>query len=590
LVLLCLYFGEVESNLNAVKRNTEMINIGSFRLNRLLEFKKVTSLLVMYRNGIVNDTRFSVNDGPPFITSAVYVAAGEQKELLDANNRLRISLNSTHRELQNRIFNNIIPMKLLSGGILERNTLDATNELVARMAAVANLPAEAFQEENKDIDFIYNNILDETLLSSEEIFTILVEDNDQNIRNTRSVGIGLMVGALGIAILLFMFALYELKIYFTHRDSFLNIFLRLDENEIEKHLLPIRNFLFKLQSQAMIDINQFKVKEVAKLKVRSKTDDPLSATEAVAGLKMRPKKASLDKNNQVLLRIGLLKTLILLMLIFPFVHILILMESNSSAIKSNIDTIIEVNDVLYQIVVLYVSFYDYVYLNGDATLRSRPIKEEWDRIYTKTLTTADFLSNLLISTQQDETMSTEDKEYVTELINGNLCEVLPETVLQYLCPMVSNGFLTKGIQSISIYMLNVLKAAKTQYDSSGKTVDDVKEVIGLKSLIDIEMSVWQWQYTSYIELSNVFRKWMTSSIDNIEGDLTWMTVFYCFWYLVFITLSSYKLERYVGGKARAWQKVCRKIPINIVNEVKPLKFHLFKNGGAAFKSLESSVF
>ena len=60
------------------------------------------------------------------------------------------------------------------------------------------------------------------------------------------------------------------------------------------------------------------------------------------------------------------------------------------------------------------------------------------------MNTADFLSNLLIKTQQDDTMSTENPEYVTELITGNLCGVLPQNVGQGLCTLVSTGFLTKG--------------------------------------------------------------------------------------------------------------------------------------------------
>jgi len=595
--LLALYFRDIETNLNTIKGNTDMLNIGSFRLNRLLEFKRVTNLMILYKHGIIDDSRFMVNGVSNFRLNVLYVAGVEQQELLDANNKLREYLNNTSQELQNEIFNDLVPMKLYNDiddedGMIYLNTLDATNELVTRMARVSKLYS-TFLTNNSDVDFIYNNVLDEMILSSEDIYTILVQDNNQNISQTRNSGIWLMAGALIVSILLCAFYLFEVRTYFTQRESFLNIFLRLDENEIDKNLVPVRNFLWRLQSQSSINLNQYREREGFAVKTHLKTEGIMPSsptTEAVQGLKMRPKKASLEKNNQIVLRVGLVKIFILLMLIFPFVHILILMESKSSVIKSNINTILDVNNALYEIVLIYVSFYNYVFTNGDTTLRTKPIGEEWDEIYTRRMDTADFLSNLLITTQKDDTMSAENKEYISELINGNLCEVLPPKLGQQLCTVVSGGFLTKGIQSISIYTLNVLKTAKSLFDNSDRSVAAVKEVIGLKDIIDIEISVWQWQYTSYIEISNVFGQWVTSSIDDIENLLDRLIVFYCFWYLLIVMLFSYQVEKYVERKTKAWQKMCRKIPMNVVSAVKPLKFHLFRNGGSAFKSLEASVF
>ena len=331
LLLLSFYFRDIETNLNTIKGNTAMLNIGSFRLNRLLEFKRVANLMILYKHGIINDNRFLVNAVPNFRLNVLYVAGVEQLELLEANNRLRKYLNNTSHDLQNQIFNNMVPMKRYNDEdneeeILFLNTLDATNELVTRMARVSKL-ISAFSVDNSDVDFIYNNVLDEMILSSEDIYTILVQDNNQNISQTRNSGIILMVGALMVSVLLCAFYFYELKTYFTQRESFLNIFLRLDENEIDKNLVPVRNFLWRLQSQSNINLNQYREREAFVVKTNVKTEGNMVSsptTEAVQGLKMRPKKASLEKNNQIVLRVGLVKLFILLMLIFPFVHILIL--------------------------------------------------------------------------------------------------------------------------------------------------------------------------------------------------------------------------------------------------------------------------
>jgi len=584
LALLYLYVHNLQDNFTSIKGTTDMLNIASFRLNRLLEFKRGTSLMVLYRNGIIDNNRFAMYS-VPFMINAIYVVGAEQKDLLSANTQLRQYINGTQTKLQQEFFDNLVPMKLSNDNddLMYLNTFDAANELITRMAHVATLYPYAFTTNNSDVDFIYNNILDEMLLSSEDIYSILVTDNNQNITKTRNIGIALMITVLVIGFVLFWFFTLRLRASWKFRDDLLSIFLRLDENAINRNLYRVKNLVTSL-TLSNIQLNDFRTQNFD-TESRSRTKKELDVEAASQGLRMRLKKTSFKKHKTIVIKIIVLKVIALLMLIFPFAQILITMENKSTMIKSNINTIIDVNNSLYEIVLIYVSLYDYIWTNGDMTLRTRPINSEWESIYTKRMNTADFLSNLLIQTQQDDTMSTEDKDYVTELITGNLCEVLPPKVGQQLCTLVSTGFLTKGIHSISIYTLNILRRVKDTFDHSARTLADVKSTLSLQGLIDVEISVWQWQYEAYLEIGRVYGRWTTSSIDETGDLLTSLMIFYIFWYLLAVSYYSYKLDEFIGKKTKSWKRLCRKIPLDVTVSVKQLKIYLFRISGTAYRNL-----
>ena len=584
LSLLYLYVFNLQDNFTSIKGNTDMLNIASFRLNRLLELKRGTSLMALFKNGIIDNDRFLVDGVQNFIRNVLYVISEEQKDLLLANNQLRKYINETETKLQQEFFDNLVPMKLSNDNddLIYLNTFDAANELLTRMARVSKL-ASSFTTGSSDVDFIDNNVLDEMLLSSEDIYSILVQDNNQNITKTRNIGISLMITVLMIGFVLFWFFILRLRASFKFRDDLLSIFLRLDENAINHNVSRVKNLITSL-TISNIQLNDFRTQNLD-TEPRSKTKKELDAEAASQGLRMRLKKASFKKNHQIVIRIIILKIIALLMLIFPFAQILITMENKSTIIKSNINTIIDVNNALYEIVLIYVSLYGYIFTNGDMTLRTRPIDSEWEAVYTKRMSTADFFSNLLIKTQQDETMSEENKVYISELINGNLCDVMPKKVGQQLCTFVSQGFLTKGIQSISIYTLNVLRRVKDQYDNSARTTADVKSAIGLKALVDVELSVWQWQYEAYLEIGRVYGRWTTSSIDETGDLLIHLMIFYIFWYLLAVSYYSYKVDVFIGNKTKGWKRLCRKIPIDVTVSVKQLKIYLFRTSGTAYRNL-----
>jgi len=404
------------------------------------------------------------------------------------------------------------------------------NELVTRMGRVRKLYPAAFTTNDSDVNFIHLNVLDEVLLSCEKVYSILVEDNNLNITKTRNIGISLMITVLIIGCALFGFFVFRLRASFKFRDDLLNIYLRLDENYINHHLSKVR-ILINALTLSNIRLNDFVTRDFdIHTEPRTKTKKDFEA-EASQGMNMRKKKASFKKNNEIIARILIMKVIGLLMLVIPFAQILISMESNSTEIKSKINTIIEVNNAVYEIVLIYTSLYDYLFTKGEMTLRTRPINTEWEEVYANRLRTADFLSSLLIKTQKDTTINPVITEYISELINGNLCEVLPPKVGQQLCTIVQTGFLTKGIQSISLKTLDTLRAVKDQFDRSSKTTADMKSALGLRDFIGVELSVWQWQYEAYLEIGRVYGTLTTTSIDDTASLLKHVWIFYGFWYL-----------------------------------------------------------
>jgi len=254
------------------------------------------------------------------------------------------------------------------------------------------------------------------------------------------------------------------------------------------------------------------------------------------------------------------------------------MQVKSIIIKENNTKIININSAFYEIVLLYVSFYEYVYISVNPFLRTQRIEVEWQRIYNERMQSNNFFSRLLVSTQDSGAYDEEITTNVTELLTGNLCEALPKKVItQALCPTIMNGILQEGIIKATSYTLNILKSAKDEFDASGKTLDDVKRVLGMKEFVDIELTIRQWQYTAFETLGKIFETWTTKYIEGIQALLNWLLFMYIIiLYCIVVPILAHLVSKNTAQRFFQWKRILRKVPLDIIMMNKQMKGFVFK--------------
>ena len=184
----------------------------------------------------------------------------------------------------------------------------------------------------------------------------------------------------------------------------------------------------------------------------------------------------------------------------------------------------------------------------------------------------DSFARLLLANENEEA---EGLDALTEMINGNLCKLIPALPVSS-CESIGNGALMKGIQNLNIYFLSTLKQLKEGYDNSHMTYADQKATCGTIGFTDLEISLTAYLYTVYEEIQDVFQGWTMNLIDSVEALLLKLFIFYIFVYTLLVGVAIYYLKEWVETERVEWRKMMRKIPFNIVSSNKLIRHYLTK--------------
>lgn len=266
-------------------------------------------------------------------------------------------------------------------------------------------------------------------------------------------------------------------------------------------------------------------------------------------------------------------------MVLPYFHIFIMMAIKDAHIKEKVDTIVNVNQSLYEIFVMYVSLYDYVLTKGATTLKGKPINQMWENLYETRAGSESFFSTLLISVQKDDSYDEPTKKNITKLISGNLCEMLTTNVGNVSrCPIVMAGSLKKGIQSASSYNLYTLRSLKTYFDLSAKTTNDMKITLNSPGLLAITTSMRSWQYWAYEQLGTIFGKSTQRLVTLTKDKVDDLLAIYLVLYILVVTSLAYGIKRTMRRRFTLWMRMLRKVPIDIIMSNKQLKSLIFQRG------------
>ena len=251
IALLSVFLVVINQNYLLIKGNVEILKIASIRMNRLLDSRRNCYYIHLYNLGIVEDNRYTRFGIASIQPATIYYAAGLEVDLNKVNHMLREALNQTEKHLQQDFYSRKIPLRDdgANSSIIYRNTFDAIEEINIRLLRIIAAGTSVFSEYNTDAVFVIQNSLNELLLTSERISTVIINDNQYKFKNlTNFILYSLIPLFSGVVMILALLA-HQIRIV-ERRNNFIELFLRIDPHYIKSYLRKVTRFqtlLFKQQ-------------------------------------------------------------------------------------------------------------------------------------------------------------------------------------------------------------------------------------------------------------------------------------------------------------------------------------------------------
>jgi len=575
-LLLCLGFIvsfilKEQSNLQVVKGNVDILRYCNIRLTRLIGIKRGVNYFPMYQQGIITEKRYLIYGVPNFLTNTITATLTAEKELSSANNLLRAALNQTQPALQKNFFNTLVPLKLNSTGALlpdylYRNTFDAVIEIMVRAIKISTMKLEEFKNTIDEVTFIFENGFNDILVTSEMINSLMVEDSDSRFHEMNKLNLAELLSVVVIGILLLGALARRQLDAIKGRNRIIDMFLRIEEKQVSQTLSEVKFFqtnlgLFNCQVDVFGDKD-------ATTHVRSNPRE--NQTEQGSRIRRRDAETR-GLNNRQFMVFGL-GILLFIICLTPFLTLTLLTQSKTDMLLRQIDTIIQINNGLYETFLLFTSFYDYIITKGETTLRSNPIGEEWETLYTKRAQGQEVYSKLLISIEASNDYDQATKTLARSLIAGNICALRPD--LAASCPSILDPLLGNGIQMLNSYILYAIRAGKTEFDKTDMGLAAQKKVLSKFELLQIEVTVRPWLFYAYDTLEEIFEDWTIHTIGKVEDQLRNVAILFIFFTFFGVMITAYYLVRIFENDRISWRKILRRIPIESINNSKMLQMYL----------------
>jgi len=555
-----------EDILVLVQGNILILNLSASRLNEILFVHRFSELITLLRLNLIGNTRFEPVYGTQMQNSLPRNLYTEANYLRRLNGQFRNYLNQTDLDLFKEINSRKVKMVLEGSQDLELNNFDAVTELLMR-AFTARQNPKIFLAEDTNVKFILDNILNDLLLATQSLNNIFIQDNEYNLDNLKLMPEAFLIVVLIIGASLNFFLIYQQKKFLKNRKDFIDIFLRLDEIEINSTLSRVDSFLVML-SQSHWNTDKLKTQNsIIKTNQQSKLQH-----------KRIPKReTNLVNLNRNQFFISFLGFILYLIFVAPFFHAFFIVQTNISDIRNKVTILTTINNDLYQILLLSGSFYQYVRTDAKSLLRNNPINEEWEELLKSISESQGSLLNLLIYFQNEKTCSNSTIETLNHLIRGNLCTARGLSSFASLCPKLpAEILLSNGIQGLNSFSLSTLGTLKLRYDRSSRTFNDAKEILSQQDLINLDLMIATFQSYGYMSLQSTLLRCTIESLTEMKDNLIVVLQIYIPLYIILIPIILYFLLNKMELERVGWKKISRKIPLEIILTDKILKHHLIK--------------
>jgi len=581
-VLFVVYSLHRAHTVDLMKGNVQIINLSSARLNQIVLALRVTQSVYYLEVGLMPDDSLSVIAGLPSLGSALPAfLKGLFDDLREMNNEVRIAINATETSTQLGIFSNLVPMQSSTDStIYYQNIFDAVTQISNQGLGLARTPSAMFAGPlYQDMVPLLLNPGGVLLVYSEEINNILVQDSEYKLNYDKRLLIIFLITVIALAVVNITLLGFKQLEFIKDRNRFIELLLHLDEKQIDREMEKVKIFeasLFSKDSKHELtkrknSYHSARMEHSAKRKESAKTS------------RLRKRDTNLHRLNVNQWIVFALSVILFIIFVIPFIHLLVRISVKNTSIVTKISNLIEVNTTLYELLLLFVAFNEYLAIGSSGPFRDQTVGEQWDILYSNRANSQGYFLKLLISMQDDQSCDTSVVDELTTLINGNLCTTIPAR-FSAICPSLCDGAIERGIQGLNSYMISTLQALKADYDDSSKTPADVTEVLSRKEFAEIQIIVSQWQYPAFAQITAIIEKCTLEMLENLNIYFAKMMGIYIpIWVVAAFIVSRYFMKNFEKERVE-WRKVFRKIPLEIIVTSKILKFHLAKHSELVIKN------
>ena len=200
--MIVYYLITTKANMNRLRSNVEVQKYSTQKLYLIVQMNRKARIINTIERGLAPNNRFTSDDTAASLNDLLTVG----NDLSYYNSEIRLSINKIDKSERQRFYGKI-PITDREDPTTTRylNSFDTSTEIVNSAFRLNSLLPGAPTYDNADLMFIIRNTLNSLLISSEDVTTILLDDNQISLQKIENTVLVLMILTVVIATIIFIF-------------------------------------------------------------------------------------------------------------------------------------------------------------------------------------------------------------------------------------------------------------------------------------------------------------------------------------------------------------------------------------------------
>jgi len=558
ITLHIVYMIESGSNIDLLSGNADILRASTQRLYSTLDMEALTRGVFLIDAGMWDDARLA-SVGLPSLKGFYPTVMGDRaRAISNYNNEVRSNLSLIEKSLRKQIYDFKVEINETESNITRLGTtFELSDRLVQSGLRLANTPANKWTNTSHDVNFIHWNVMDDNIIANEEMTTILLSDIDHKL-GTNVTLISIFFGLLCVfGTIIILLLILEIRKFRKARNSFIEILLRIDEDDLDAHLKLAQQLISIIHNEYIEVGKTFKSK-------KSKADGHQEKNRIV-----RKRYSHLKGINVGLIKVMFFSFLWVGLFILGFILSYTITLHYNDELKHTVEERNELNVILYRFNLLIGGITDYVGSNGTKTMKRKPIGEALEDIFNQLIGTERFFLHLL--------------EYgnpvIHELVNGDLCKttLFPQPFPFEVCINSGKGAARQGIIGMNSYALSAVRTLKDAFEYSDRSFAKQAEILSMPIFQDVELGIFAYLLSAY----NVLEAQIKGNLKILVDEYKQVSRSFLIPTIILDTILGLLLWGYIwrrlDSERTKWRKMFRHIPYEMIHTNKVLRSYLISN-------------